>query len=193
MSELASAKARLRAELAAARDRLPVPARALASQIVCDRLLTVPELTGARVVVAFHPRGSEVGIGPFLEALLARGVELRLPWVEGDALHLSAVTDLATLRPGWRGILEPDRARRRMAPTSAVDAVLVPGVGFDPTGGRLGYGGGHFDRLLAALTPQPTVIAPAFALQLVAAVPTEPHDAPVDLVVTEEGVHRCSV
>ena len=72
-----------------------------------------------------------------------------------------------------------------------VDVVVVPALVLDRRGGRLGYGGGHFDRFLAARRPGGTLaVGAVFAAQLVDAVPTEPHDVPMDVVVTERGVWR---
>jgi 5-formyltetrahydrofolate cyclo-ligase len=71
-----------------------------------------------------------------------------------------------------------------------IDFVLVPGLVFDPLGGRIGYGAGYYDRLLAAWpTPTPPLIAAAFELQVVAAVPVLPTDRRVDLVVTESRIY----
>jgi 5-formyltetrahydrofolate cyclo-ligase len=73
---------------------------------------------------------------------------------------------------------------------AVVDAAVLPGVAFDPRGGRLGAGGGHYDRLLARLPTETTRIGVGFACQLVPHVPTEPHDQRVEVVVTEASVHR---
>jgi 5-formyltetrahydrofolate cyclo-ligase len=186
----ATPKALLRAQLRAARDALPARARARASDRVVERLLVLPELTEARVVTAFHPFGSEIAIERGLAALLARGVTLLLPWVDGPELRLARVDDLSALEPGWRGVPEPPPSGRIAVPPAEAEAVLVPGLAFDRRGGRLGYGGGHIDRLLGAAGARASVIAPAFALQVVPDVPREPHDVPVDILVTEDGVHR---
>jgi 5-formyltetrahydrofolate cyclo-ligase len=69
-------------------------------------------------------------------------------------------------------------------------ALLVPPVGFDAQGYRLGYGGGYFDITLAALEPQPLKIAVAFELSRIDTIYPQPHDIPMDFVVTEERVHR---
>jgi 5-formyltetrahydrofolate cyclo-ligase len=85
------------------------------------------------------------------------------------------------------GLLTPplDRAAVAVGPA---DVVIVPGVGFTRAGARLGRGGGHYDRLLSHCAA--TSIGVAFDIQLVDELPTEPHDRPVDLVVTPGGVWR---
>jgi len=89
------------------------------------------------------------------------------------------------LRPGRMGILEP--APAQWAEPAAVGAVLVPGVAFDRSGGRLGRGGGYYDRLLRGL--RAVKVGVAFEAQLVGVVPAGPTDQRVDWVVTEQGVY----
>jgi 5-formyltetrahydrofolate cyclo-ligase len=72
------------------------------------------------------------------------------------------------------------------------DALLIPPVGFGPRGYRLGYGGGYFDRTLAAMAPQPLKIAIAFEVSRMQTIQPQPHDVPMDFIVTERGVHRVS-
>jgi 5-formyltetrahydrofolate cyclo-ligase len=93
------------------------------------------------------------------------------------------------LEPGFKGIPEPVEACERVGP-EAVDLVIVPGVAFDVRSGRLGYGGGFYDRFLASCrAPR---IAVAFSMQIVDGVPCDEHDLPVDVVVTETGEIRSS-
>jgi len=70
------------------------------------------------------------------------------------------------------------------------EAVLIPPVGFDEQGYRLGYGGGYFDRTLAVMHPQPLKIAVAFELSRIPTIHPQGHDIPMDFVVTQNGVHR---
>jgi 5-formyltetrahydrofolate cyclo-ligase len=179
-------KAQLRSRLLAARSGLAGPVRAEASASICRQLLALPEVADARALIGYAAFGSEVSIDEVLVAALDRGAGVLLPWVEGAELGIARVRDLeADLAPGWRGVREPRASGRRPARPDRVEAALVPGVGFDRRGNRLGYGGGHFDRLLARLAPGTPVIGVAFAAQLLAELPTEAHDVPVDVVVTE--------
>jgi 5-formyltetrahydrofolate cyclo-ligase len=70
------------------------------------------------------------------------------------------------------------------------EALLIPPVGFDTQGYRLGYGGGYFDRTLAGMSPQPLKIGVGFELSRIPTIHPQPHDVPMDFVVTEEGVHH---
>jgi 5-formyltetrahydrofolate cyclo-ligase len=71
----------------------------------------------------------------------------------------------------------------------APQALFIPPVGFDSKGYRLGYGGGYFDRTLAAMQPQPLKIGVAFELSRIPTIRPHPHDIPMDLIVTEAGIH----
>jgi 5-formyltetrahydrofolate cyclo-ligase len=184
-------KAQLRSRLLAARSGLGTPGRADATARIHERLLTLPEVAEARVLIGYAAFGSEVSIDAVLGAALDRGAGVLLPWVEGDELGIARIRDLAAdLAPGWRGVREPRASGRRPARPDRVEAALVPGVGFDRRGNRLGYGGGHFDRLLARLSPQTPVIGVAFDVQVLDSLPVERHDVPVDIVVTESVILR---
>ncbi len=87
------------------------------------------------------------------------------------------------------GLREPVPTAPRVAPAE-LDAVLVPALAFDRRGHRLGRGGGFYDRFLGALPPRVTTIGIAFSVQLLNAIPTDPHDRPVDVIVTEDAVLR---
>lgn len=190
MQEGEIAKAGLRTRLLAARAALPTASRVEASAAVCARLAGLRELLGARAVLGYAAFGAELDIDAFLLGLLERDIEVFLPRVDGSELTIAGVADLtADLAPGWRGVREP-RARGRPARPDRIDAVVAPGVAFDTRGRRLGYGGGHFDRLLARLRPGVPVVGVGFDEQVIAEVPVEPHDRLVDVVVTPTRVLR---
>ena len=79
---------------------------------------------------------------------------------------------------------------RRVITPDALDMVIVPGLAYDPHGHRLGQGGGFYDRYLKSLPELTTRVGACFSIQLISAIPTEHHDEPVHLVVTERDVHR---
>ena len=124
-----------------------------------------------------------------LEAVLASDRVLLLPRVVASRLEFAAVADLKTLNRGRFGVLEPGAASRpvQLAPS---DLVFVPGMAFDRRGGRLGRGGGHYDRAFPPAFEAPVLIGIGFSLQLIESVPMGPHDRRVDGVITEVGVAR---
>ncbi len=128
----------------------------------------------------------EFATTPLLEHSLKLGKRLLCPRVDRAArrLVLYEVADLARdLVPGTKGIPEP-RLDARMADPVQVDWVLVPGIAYDERGFRLGRGAGHYDRLLPTLRPDVMRWALAFDCQWVEALPVEPHDIPLDGVVS---------
>ncbi len=187
----AGAKDALRHRMLAVRAALPPARRAEASAAVRARLAALPELAGARAVLGYAALPAEVDVDDLLRDLASAGVRVHLPWVDGDQLGVAAVVDLvADVVPGWHGVREPAPALRRPVAARSLDVVVAPGVAFDAGGGRLGYGGGHFDRLLARLGPGATVVGAAFDEQIVDLVPVTATDRRVDVVVTPSRVLR---
>lgn len=147
-------------------------------------------------IAGFIPADGEVDVRAALLAAYGRGARLYLPVVKGPGGPLG----FRRWRPGQAlvrnrfGIPEP----RREAPSCSarhLDLVLVPLVGFDTCGNRLGMGGGFYDRTFADPRPvarwrRPRLVGVAYAGQQVAALPRRPWDVPVDAVVTERGLMR---
>ena len=186
------AKAELRQRILARRDALAPERRVSLSAAIFQAILSLPAFASARSVVAYSSFGSEPATGRFLEAVREGGKALVLPRIDraNRRLALHRVTDPTTeLRPGVWGIREPDPVRCPPVAVETVDFVLVPGVVFDVEGGRIGYGAGYYDRLLAECAGGTALIAAAFELQVVDAVPMAEHDRRVDRVVTEQRVY----
>lgn len=99
-------------------------------------------------------------------------------------------TDARHFRRGPYGILEPCDTSAVVSPT-AIDWVLVPGVGFDPHGMRLGYGKGYYDRFLRQLAPRAQYGGVAYHIQVVPSIPHMPHDIRMQFLITEQGVLPC--
>ena len=155
-------------------------------QALCDRLQHLPEIEQAESILAFAPLPSEPRIDPVIDEWLHSTHRILLPKVgamPGDMEPVSLDQPLSELaRDGW-GIRTPQgRIWNR-----GIDLILVPGCGFDLNLGRLGRGGGYYDRFLARQSTAITV-GVCFECQLIDRLPTESHDRPVDLIVTESRV-----
>jgi 5-formyltetrahydrofolate cyclo-ligase len=184
---LHDAKRAVRKRVLAARDAWPGADRSAAAQAIAERVIALPSFAAARTVLVTLPFSSEWDTLPLVRAALGAGKTVVLPRVDANArmLVLHAIRDpVADVTTGYRGIPEPGPQCPLVAP-DAIDWVLVPGVAFDAAGGRLGYGGGFYDRLLPLFARAVPRIAGAFALQLVARVPAAAHDLRVDTIVTE--------
>jgi 5-formyltetrahydrofolate cyclo-ligase len=135
----------------------------------------------------YWPFRAEFDPRPLLPALFAAGSRLALPAIvdKNGPLEYRAWAPGEKLIDGVWNIPVPEK-RDIVTP----DVVLVPLVGFDEDCYRLGYGGGYFDRTLAALEPRPLAIGVGFELSRLATIYPQPHDMPMDRVVTEAGVRR---
>jgi 5-formyltetrahydrofolate cyclo-ligase len=188
VTELAARKATVR-RLVLARRAQPTPAqREAAGTAVSGRVAALPELARARAILGFASFGAELPTDPVMRWVLTSGRRLLVPYVDGPELRAAEVASLDELAPGYRGIREPVE-RTPVDPAEAA-AVLVPGVAFDETGRRLGYGGGFYDAFLAGIAAGVPRVGLCFDLQVVDEVPAGTDDERVDLVVTERRVIR---
>jgi 5-formyltetrahydrofolate cyclo-ligase len=183
---LREAKRAMRAAVIERRDALAPIERAAGSQAIAARVLALPQYAAAPGILLTLPFRSEWDTTLVAQAALDTGRQVVVPRVDTAArvLVLHRIDSLAgSVVPGYRGIPEPRPEAPRVHP-EAIALALVPGVAFDATGARLGYGGGYYDRLLPLLGAAVPRIAGAFDIQLVDAVPSAAHDLTVDVVVT---------
>jgi len=145
-----------------------------------------PELVHGVIAFCWPYRG-EYDARHFIAQLRRSGVIAALPVVvaPGSPLIFRKWYPGIAMRDGPLGIPYPDHSEA-LTP----DNVLLPMLGWDAAGYRLGYGGGYFDRTLAALEKRPRVVGIAYELQYLETIQPQPHDVPVDFVVTERGVYR---
>jgi 5-formyltetrahydrofolate cyclo-ligase len=192
-TELQKAKKKLRKRVLGERDAQDPKLRALHSHDVVRRLLALDEYAGASTVLFFLSFRSEVLTEEAVRAALAQGRRVVVP-VSDTArreLILYQIIDYdADLVTGAYGIPEPAPDRTTPVDAKDLDFVLVPGAVFDPACRRIGYGGGYYDGFFPRLRARVPRVAVAFDLQIVPKVPTEPHDLPVDAVVTQNRVLR---
>jgi len=180
-AELRRAARRRRAALAASQ---PEFAAALAQHIAAL------DIGAGTVVGGYRARKDEADPGLLLARLAEQGCAIAFPRVvakdAGLEFHLPppSASHGENLAPGAFGISEPPRHWPRATPS----VLLVPLLAFDAHGHRLGYGGGYYDRTLAASAAR--AIGVAYAGQETAPLPREPHDRALDLIVTENGVRR---
>ena len=188
----------LRRELLAVRNRLTADDVRESATALAGRALGLPELARARTVAAYVSVGSEPGTLALLDALRARGVHVLLPALLPDNdLDWGAYTGAGSLarvqHGGKMALFEPSGERLGPDAVTGADVVLLPGLAVDARGMRLGRGGGSYDRVLARLAragAHPALVVLLYANEVVARVPEEPHDHPVQAVVTPQGVRR---
>ena len=157
---------------------------------LAERLLALPELATVGIVLSYAAMPAEIDPILATDALRARGVRIAYTRIEAPGiLGIHEVADETALIPGPLSIRQPAQDSPRAA-CDSIDAVIVPGVAFDETGARLGYGGGYNDRLLPTLRDDCVRIGIAFDEQVLAEIPAEEHDEYVDIVVTPTRVIR---
>lgn len=187
--DLEARKATLRARLKARRAEASAANGAAIASLAAERFVAAIALQPGQVVAGYWPMGDELDPLPLLLALQRQGLQIVLPVVRKGArlLEFRRCDDLANPPPGGAyGIPAPQDG----APVLRPDLVLVPLVGFDSTGHRLGMGGGYYDTTLAALRAENEKIVAvgyAFAVQQVAELPRGAHDMQLDWAVTERG------
>jgi 5-formyltetrahydrofolate cyclo-ligase len=186
----AERKRALRAEMLAARMRLPPAARAAASRALAGRVASLPAFAAAGTVALYPAMGAEVDTAEIARLAQAAGKRLAWPRLEAAGLRLGfAACAPGDLVPGPFGTRAPPPGAAPV-PLEEIDLMLVPGLAFDASGQRLGRGRGHYDATLAALPGRAARIGLCFEAQLVPEVPREGHDAPLDAVITERRVIR---
>lgn len=179
-----------RQRLLAERNAMAVEARHVASHAIADHLDWVladrfGSLQGL-TISAWWPIKAELNLRTWLAGLAQRGAQAALPIVitQGAPLIFRPWTPETRMERGFWSIPIPAEG-----PEVTPDITLAPVVGWDAAGYRLGYGGGYFDRTLAALKPRPFAIGVGLDAARLPTIFPQPHDIPMQLIVTESGYH----
>ncbi len=179
-------KSALRAQCRTARGHLDEHDYRLECRGILKRVTSIPEVLEARTILSYWPKLNirELDLRPLNYWFHARGCTVLLPIIEPNStvsrMHWGRFDTERALKPNRWGILEP-QVRSDISP-DGIDAVLVPGLGFDLHGYRIGYGGGYYDKMF--------VHVHAFKLGMVIEdcllemIPAQPHDIPVNCLVT---------
>lgn len=147
------------------------------SKILCSRFLTTDAYQKAQTIYGYLSCNQEVRTMPILEQALRDGKKVALPKCYGPEMRFIYVEDLTRIRKSSCGVPEPLDDVPIADDETAL--VLMPGMAFDQSGHRMGYGGGYYDRFLSAQPHHPT-IALCYDFQVVEQLPTDAFDIPVD-------------
>lgn len=185
----AAVKSALRRQLRRARAAISSLGAQAAASSAAHFLLRSRWITHARHVAVYLDTGSELQTTPLIEALLALGKQVYVPKVHGTQLRFVRLQASTPLRRKAFGIHEPT-LRRPQRSLRKMDVIVLPLVGVDARGVRLGNGGGYYDRALSfpCAYCQPRLIGYGYEQQRVASIPADVWDTRLDAVVTERGL-----
>ncbi len=151
--------------------------------LLFQRFLALPQLARREPLLLYYGIGSEPDTAQLLEPLSLKGIPLFLPrCLPGQQIEARLFQGPNSLSPGLFHIPEPDESCPSINRDS-LSIILVPGLAFDKQGFRLGHGGGYYDRYLAGFTG--LTVALCRDKLLFPSIPVEPHDHPIDLILTE--------
>ena len=145
-----------------------------------ELFLQTEEYRSAKTLYMYLPYNQEVRTVPILEQAVADGKTVAVPKVYGDTMQFIQITSMDQTAPGYSGIPEPIADGPIASDPTAL--VLMPGLAFDKEGRRIGYGGGYYDKFLAAEPDHPTV-ALCYDFQILDSLPLDNFDIPVDRVL----------
>lgn len=181
----------LRKKILACRDRLTPEEMHHKSRAIANNLWTLEHFSQSRTVFVYVNFKSEVETLPLIRECLAKKMQISVPLTvpENARLIPYVIHDPDhDLQPGYCAIPEPIAGRLNRFPPKDIEVVILPGSVFDVHGGRLGYGGGYYDRFLEHEAPQALRIGLAYECQVVEALPLLPHDQRLHFLITEKRV-----
>jgi 5-formyltetrahydrofolate cyclo-ligase len=181
--ENSSEKESLRNRLLETRDNTSFDLMKITSQKIQKKLKKIYAFKNAQKIGAYYPIGSEVFTQDIIQELLSQAKEVFLPKIVGKKMEFRKIENFSSLEQGSFDIMEP----KDDCPTdNNLDVILVPTVGISPTGVRLGYGHGFYDKFL---TENKTLtISLTYEKQIIKNIPKSDHDVLIDWIATEDKI-----
>ena len=184
MFQLKEQKKILRQEFLSKRAAIPHDERDQVSHALIKKFLATEIFRESKIIMAYASTPDELQLNELFAACFAEEKILAIPFIVGKGeIQAVEVPNFDALEIGAFNILTVKRELRKFIKPALLDCVIVPGAAFDIHGGRLGLGGGYYDRFLP-LAVNAKKIALVYDFQLVENLPLEPHDAKIDSVIT---------
>jgi 5-formyltetrahydrofolate cyclo-ligase len=182
-------KSEIRKRMSALRNAMPSEEIEKKSRAIQERVTELEAVRSASTLMAYLSFGSEVLTDGLIRWCWGEGKRVVVPVCRPENRELIAcrIDGFDELETGHYGIRAPKEGLLRPVERGKIDVILVPALAFDRTGYRIGYGGGYYDRFLPQAI-RAVKIGVAFASQIVAEIPVDGHDLPVDVIVTEKEV-----
>ncbi len=189
----AEKKKKIRSVYLKRRNSLDMDKRKAACKKIREKLYTSKRFKAAKTVFVYASYKSEVETGKLIRDMLKMGKKVAVPKVIGKEMEFYEISSWEELFPGYQGILEPQGTDKELVYPADSDIMLLPGAVFDRRGGRIGYGGGYYDRYLDRIMEnyghKPYLLALGYQVQLYhGTLPLEKHDRKMDCIVTEKSV-----
>lgn len=185
-------KQELRAFLKERRAAIPTEEKKAYDKRIVETIVGLPSFREASTVLLYAPRETEIDLIPLVRVTRKLGKTVAFPRcdVQTNTMQFYVLKPEARLVKGAYGIFEPP-ADAPLCETDEKTICILPGLSFAPDGSRLGYGKGYYDRFLEGF--RGVTVGAVYASMVAKSLPCEPHDIPVQLLVTERGVMRCAV
>jgi len=173
----------LRSFLLEKRDNTSFDFMKIASEKIQKKLKKINAFRDAQKIGVYYPIGSEILTQDIIQELFSNGKDVFLPKVIGENMEFRKITDFSSLEKGSFDIMEP---KEDCEIDNDLDVVLVPTVGISPSGVRLGYGHGFYDRYLAE--HKSVTISLTMEKQIIKKIPKSEHDIMIDWIITEDRI-----
>jgi 5-formyltetrahydrofolate cyclo-ligase len=160
------------------------------SRMIEKRLFSMAEFEKSSTILFYISYGKEVYTHEMIKKCISeKNIAIPVTNIKERRLILSKLDNWADLTIGPYGILEPKKEKIRKIPTKDLDLIVIPGVGFDEKGNRLGHGKGYYDNILN--DTKALKIAIAFEFQIFENIPTQKQDVSMDKIITEKRLINC--
>lgn len=186
-------KAAIRREMIARRNSITHEEVMEKSAMIQKMVMELPIYRRSKTIGLYANFNNEVSTSLVFNDSVKEGKKVLFPCIMegGKELVFFPVQGWDELKPGPFGIMAPAYMKDRKNYIGDVELLFIPGVAYDLKGGRLGYGGGYYDRSMGKLIKRPIIAALAYEFQIVNEVPVSPHDIRVDMIITEQRVITC--
>lgn len=184
-------KSQIRKRILNNRKNLSTKEVSIKSHIIYEKLIKTKSYSESNYIMVYMDFRNEVETKEIIKHILKDSkipvIPISIPATK--ELLLSKLTDFSHLQPGAYGILEPKKDKISPCDPQLIDLILVPGVAFDKSGYRLGYGAGYYDRFISSLKQPVYTIGLSFDLQIIDKVPIDSHDQKLDCIITETHIY----
>ena len=189
MDDLKQTKSKIRKDMITTLESLSEDEIALKTRKIENRLFDFANFVEANITMLYISCPGEVSSSNIITYCLDYRKIIVLPAFDPQKfrIRLFKIDNIEKdLKPGPRGMLEPDTARCKSVPVECLDIAIIPGIAFDEKGGRIGSGEGYYDRFIPKLPITTRKVSIAFEDQIIPQVPMESHDKHVDIIITNE-------